>query len=430
MKPPASRVALGLRENWEQFTLLVVVNAFVGAMVGLERSVLPLVAKEDFGVTSATAAMSFIATFGIAKALMNLLSGWLADRNARRSTLIIGWLVALPVPLLILGAKSWWWIVAANALLGVNQGLAWSTTVIMKIDLVGPKRRGLAMGLNEFAGYVAVGGAGLLSGFLAARFGLRAGAAYPGLVIATSGLLLSLLVRDTRAHVALEAATTLRRPGPVGQTSIRQVLKASLWRDAGLFSVSQAGLVNNLNDGLAWGLLPVVFAAAGMSLREIALLAAIYPIVWGFAQVVTGPMSDRWGRKWLIVTGMVVQGVALIMIAAVNDLAGSAVALVGLGIGTALVYPTLIAAVGDVSHPSSRGKAVGVYRLWRDLGYAVGALVAGLLSDTLGTAWAIAFVGSLTITSGLLFAARFREHALEAGGGLARDLPYRVTNAE
>jgi MFS family permease len=411
MKPKASQVALGLRENWEQFTLLVVVNAFVGAMVGLERSVLPLVAKEDFGVTSATAALSFIATFGIAKALMNLLSGWLADRHARRSTLIIGWLVALPVPLLILGAKSWWWIVAANALLGVNQGLAWSTTMIMKIDLVGPRRRGLAMGLNEFAGYVAVGSAGLLSGFLAARFGLRAGAAYPGLVIAVIGLLLSLLVRDTRAHVELEAATAAPPSGGVSRTSIPQVLKASLWKDAGLFSVSQAGLVNNLNDGLAWGLLPVVFAAAGMSLREIASLAAVYPIVWGLAQVVTGPMSDRWGRKWLIVTGMVLQGMALIMLAAVHGIAGSAVALVGLGIGTALVYPTLIAAVGDVSHPSTRGKAVGVYRLWRDLGYAVGALVAGLLSDALGTAWAITFVGSLTIFSGLLFAARFREHA-------------------
>ena len=409
----ASDVVLGLRANWRQFTLLVVVNAFVGAMVGLERSVLPLIATTEFQIASATAVLAFIATFGLTKSLTNLASGWLADRHARRSTLLIGWLVALPVPLLILWASSWWWIVAANALLGVNQGLTWSTTVIMKIDLVGPRRRGLAMGLNEFAGYFALGAAGLLSGFAAARYGLRPGAAYPGILIACTGLVLSWFVRETSGHVELEASTRGRLAGNE-RPSVSTVLRRSMWSDPGLFSISQAGFVNNLNDGLAWGLFPLLFTASGLQLREVSLLAAIYPVTWGLSQLATGPLSDKWGRKTPIVAGMLLQGVALIAMTIVSGFVPWAVALVGLGIGTALVYPTLIAAVGDIAHPSWRGVAVGVYRLWRDLGYTGGALIAGALTDALGLSVAIASIGGLTALSGLIFAVAFESRA---GGG-------------
>jgi len=402
---PSSRVALGLRANWPQFTLLVVVNAFVGGMVGLERSVLPVIATQGFGIASATAALSFIAAFGLAKSLTNLLSGWLADRHTRRGALVAGWLAALPVPLLILWAPSWWWIVGANTLLGVNQGLTWSTTVVMKIDLVGPARRGLAMGLNEFAGYAALAAAGILSGYAATQYGLREGAAYPGLTIAIVGLTLSLFVRDTGAHVRLET----ERAAGIGagaRPGLRAILRRSLWSDASLFSVSQAGLVNNLNDGLAWGLFPLLFTASGLSLRETSLLAAIYPMTWGLGQLVTGPLSDRWGRKPPIVAGMVLQGTALVAMAAFAGATTWAVTLVALGVGTALVYPTLLAAVGDLAHPSWRGSAVGVYRLWRDLGYLVGAMLAGVLADWLGISAAILAIGLLTVASGVVAAAR------------------------
>ena len=401
-------ILLGLRANWRQFTLLVVVNAFVGAMVGLERSVLPTIASTDFHVTSTTAVLAFIASFGLTKALTNLASGWLADRYARRPTLLIGWLFALPVPLLILAAQSWWWIVAANALLGINQGLAWSTTVIMKIDLVGPRRRGLAMGLNEFAGYLAVGGAGLLSGVAASHYGPRAGTAYPGLVIALTGLLLSLFVRDTTAHVRLEASQRASDAASHERPGLRAILRRSMWSDAGLFSLSQAGLVNNLNDGLAWGVFPLLFIASGLSLRETSALAAIYPATWGLCQLATGPLSDRWGRKRPIVAGMLLQGAALIGMTLVRGPMAWAGALVALGIGTALVYPALLAAVGDIAHPSWRGVAVGVYRLWRDLGYVVGALLAGVLTDLLGISAAINIIGVVTAASGLMVAIRLR----------------------
>ena len=416
---PAQTIALGLRENWRQFTLLVVVNAFVGAMVGLERSVVPVIARTEFHVASTTAVLSFIATFGLTKALTNLASGWLADRHARRPTLLVGWLVALPVPLLILGARSWWWIVAANALLGVNQGLAWSMTVVMKIDLVGPRRRGLAMGLNEFAGYLAVAGAGIVSGLAASSLGLRAGTAYPGLVIALAGLFLSLWVRETADHVRLESSLhTLRRPAHE-RPSLMRILVRSVWRDASLFSVSQAGFVNNLNDGLAWGVFPLLFTAAGLTLRETSLLAAIYPASWGLCQLATGPLSDRWGRKIPIVSGMLLQGVALVGMTAIRGMMAWAGALVVLGVGTALVYPTLLAAVGDIAHPSSRGAAVGVYRLWRDLGYVAGALLAGTLADTLGLFSAINIIGVMTAASGIIVAIRLREPSVRSHLGRA-----------
>ncbi|MEP6549962.1 MAG: MFS transporter [Gemmatimonadales bacterium] len=399
---------LGLSANWRQFTLLVVVNAFVGAMVGLERAVLPLIAVQDFAIASTTAALSFIATFGLTKALANLAAGWIVDRQGRRSTLIAGWLIALPVPLIIAWAPSWGWIVGANALLGVNQGLAWSTTVIMKIDLVGPRRRGLAMGLNEFAGYVAVALAALASGVVASSYGLRSGPSYLGLAIVIAGLLLSLgFVRETSGHAAVEERDTpmldMARP------TLGQLLRRSLWSDAALFSVSQAGLVNNLNDGLAWGLFPLLFAAAAFSLREMSAMVAIYPAVWGICQLWTGPLSDRLGRKWLIVAGMLVQGIALVSIAATHTPMAWGFALVALGVGTALVYPTLLAAVSDIARPSWRGVAFGIYRLWRDLGYVVGALLAGVIADIFSISVAISAIGALTIASGFVVAVRFRE---------------------
>ena len=406
-------VELGIGANWRQFSLLVVINAFVGAMVGLERAVLPVVATTEFGIASTTAVLSFIATFGLTKALSNLAAGSLVDRRSRRFALIAGWLVAVPVPLIIVWAPSWWWIVAANALLGVNQGLAWSATVIMKIDLVGPRRRGLAMGLNEFAGYVAVAGAAMASGVVATTYGLRSGPAYIGVAIAVLGLILSVFfVRETRHHAALEERSALDASD---RPTVAQLLRRSLWFDKGLFSVSQAGLVNNLNDGLAWGVFPLLFAAAALSLTEMSVLVAIYPAAWGMCQLVTGPLSDRWGRKWPIVSGMILQGIALIAIARIRDVVAWAWALIALGVGTALVYPTLLAAVGDLAQPSWRGVAVGVYRLWRDLGYVAGALLAGMIADLFGVSTAIGTVGIITMMSGLVVAVRFQESRISGG---------------
>jgi MFS family permease len=408
-----NEIQLGLSANWRQFALLVVVNGFVGAMVGLERAVLPIVAVNDFGVASTAAVLSFIATFGFTKALSNVAAGWLMDRRGRRSTLIIGWLIGLPVPLLVLWAPSWWWIVGANALLGINQGLAWSTTVVMKIDLVGPQRRGFAMGLNEFAGYVAVAIAAFGSGIVATNFGLRAGPAYLGLAICSAGLLLSLLfVRETAAHVELEEA---RRSSLTTRPRLAELLRQSLWSHRGLFSLSQAGFVNNLNDGLAWGVFPLLFVASGLSVRELSAMAAIYPGTWGICQLGTGALSDRWGRKWLIVAGMIVQGIALVTMAITRGPVEWSIALVTLGIGTALVYPTLLAAVGDIARPSWRGAMVGVYRLWRDLGYVAGALLAGVLADTFGVTTAIGVIGVMTAVSGLIFGIRFREVSVAGG---------------
>jgi MFS family permease len=417
----ASPPVLGLHANWRQFWLLVLVNAFVGAMVGLERTVLPLLAEREFGLASKTAALSFIATFGVIKAITNLLAGHLVDRFGRKRVLVAGWLFGIPVAPLVMWAPNWWWIVAANVLLGVNQGLAWSTTVIMKIDLVGPERRGFAMGLNEFAGYLAVAISAYLSGEVASRFGLRPEPFYLGIAFATLGLALSqLLVRDTMTHVRHEAASVGADDRHAAQTPrTRELLALATWRDPALSSASQAGLVNNLNDGLAWGLFPLFFAAAGLSVREIGLLAFVYPATWGVAQLWTGALSDRVGRRWLIAWGMVLQGIALVAIAMVRGLGPWLVTGALLGVGTAMVYPTLLAAIGDVAHPSWRGSAVGVYRLWRDLGYAVGALLAGALADGFGMPVAIAAIGAITVASGLLVATRMPETlpALRASAG-------------
>lgn len=405
----AAPIGLGLRENLGQFSLLVLVNAFVGAMIGMERSILPAIAEQDFHVVARTAILSFIVVFGVAKALTNYFAGRFSDRYGRKHVLVAGWLAAVPVPFILMWAPDWNWVVGANVLLGVSQGLTWSTTVIMKIDLVGPKRRGLAMGLNEFSGYLAVALSALTTGWLAARYGLRPAPFYPGVVYVAAGLLLSwLVVRDTRQFVAHELRGHSPAPREVALTQGGIFRRTSL-TDRNLSSVSQAGLVNNLNDGMAWGLFPLVFAAAGMTLAQIGILAAIYPGVWGIGQLFTGALSDRVGRKWLIVSGMGVQAGGIAVTAQSASFTVFALGAVLLGAGTAMVYPTLLAAIGDVAHPQWRASAVGIYRLWRDLGYAVGALVAGITADLFGTAWALWLVAGLTLLSGMIAAIRMDE---------------------
>lgn len=409
------RVELGLRHNLAQFTLLVAVNALVGGMLGQERTVLPLLAEREFGLRAYTAGLSFILAFGLAKAATNYLAGAWSDRVGRKPVLVAGWLVALPVPPMLIWAPSWGWIVAANVLLGVSQGLTWSTTIIMKIDLVGPARRGLAMGMNEAAGYLAVAVTALATGYLAESYGLRPAPFLFGLALAAAGLgLSSLAVRETREHARLEASSHVARADGRhdhlhdGLTGRQVFLQTSL-REPALSSASQAGLVNNLNDGLAWGLFPVLFAAAGLSIGRIGMLAALYPAVWGVGQLFTGALSDRWGRKWMIATGMWIQAAALALIAVADGFALWAVAAVLLGAGTAAVYPTLLASIGDVAHPAWRARAVGVYRLWRDGGFAAGALLAGIIADLLGVRAAIWAVAGVTAASGVVVALRMYE---------------------
>jgi MFS family permease len=395
-------VQLGLRENLAQFSLLVAVNAFVGAMVGLERSTLPLIGREDFGLGSSAAVLSFIVAFGIAKALTNLFAGTAAARAGRRRLLIAGWIIALPVPLLIAVAPSWAWIVAANALLGINQGLAWSMTVVMKIDLVGPQRRGLALGLNESAGYGGVALAAGLSGWLAAEFAARDVLVVAGAAIAVIALLTSVLfVRDTAAHVSLEQARD-HASADTHAPALRTAFAQASYREPALRSCSQAGLINNLNDALAWGLVPLYLAAHGAGVGEIGLIAALYPGVWSVAQIGTGHWSDHVGRKPLIAAGMLLQSAALALLALGDGaITAAAIAAVALGFGTALVYPTLIAAISDAVTPVARAPVVGVYRFWRDTGYVAGGLIAGAVADALSYGGAIAIVAGLTAASGL-----------------------------
>ncbi len=401
VQPGASAIRLGLRANWEQFALLILVNAFVGASVGIERVLLPLAAERDFGLASRAAILSFIVTFGLVKAIANLFAGRISEQWGRKRVLVAGWLFALPVPAIILLAPSWGWVVLANILLGANQGLCWSTTVIMKIDLVGPERRGLAMGLNEASGYLAVSVAAFTSGYLASFLGLRETLFWMGEIIAASGLIMSVVfVRESLHHVRFEARQTVGEE----KRSFGEILLLTSWKDRTLFAVSQAGMVNNLNDGMAWGLLPLYFAARGLSLERISLLGALYPAVWGSMQLVTGALSDRTGRKWMIALGMLVQAAAIAFFVKGSSFAAWSVAAAFLGLGTAMVYPTLLAAVGDVAHPSWRASAVGVYRLWRDGGYVFGALLAGWLADAFSVRWAINAVGVLTFLSGLMVA--------------------------
>lgn len=404
-----TQARLGLRENLAQFSLLVVVNAFVGAMVGMERSVLPALAEQVFHLAAKSAVLSFIVVFGVTKALTNYLAGRWSDRFGRQRVLVAGWLVAAPVPFLLMWAPTWTWVLLANALLGVSQGLTWSTTVIMKIDLAGPKRRGLAMGLNEFAGYVAVAASALATGWIAARHGLRPEPFYLGVGFVALGLLLSTFsVRETKHHVFAETALHGDREVERMPTQREVFWRTSLF-DRDLSSVSQAGLVNNLNDGMAWGLFPLFFAAADMSLAQIGTLAAVYPATWGIAQLFTGAWSDRVGRKWLIASGMWIQALGIGVVVVSTSFGGFALGGVLLGIGTAFVYPTLLAAIGDIAHPTWRASAVGVYRLWRDLGYACGALLAGVIADALGLAAAMWAVAALTFASGVVIAVRMKE---------------------
>jgi len=400
------RVELGLRENASQFTLLVALNALVGAMVGLERSTLPLIGEDEFGLGSSAAVLSFIVAFGLAKSFSNLGAGALAERVGRRRLLILGWAVALPVPLLVAIAPNWGWIVAANLFLGVNQGLAWSMTLVMKIDLVGPRRRGLALGLNEASGYGGVAAAAAASGWLAAEFVARDVLVVAGFAVAAAALVISaLLVRDTRAHVALEQARDHARADATAPR-LRDAFPDVTYRVPALRACSQAGLVNNLNDALAWGVTPLFLAGEGASVGEIGLLAGLYPAIWGLGQVWTGHWSDTIGRKPLIVAGMLVQAAALAVLAASGgELWAAAAAAAGLGIGTALAYPILIAAISDAVTPVARAASVGVYRFWRDMGYVVGGLLAGLLADAIAFSGAIGVVAALTALSGLWVAA-------------------------
>jgi MFS family permease len=405
-----SRIELGLRENAAQFSLLVAVNALVGAMVGLERSTLPLIGQDEFGLGSTAAVLSFIVAFGLAKSFTNLGAGVLAERVGRRRLLVLGWAVALPVPLLIAVGPSWAWIVAANVFLGVNQGLAWSMTVAMKIDLVGPRRRGLALGLNEAAGYGGVAAAAALSGWLAAEFVARDVLVVAGFAIAVAAFLICILfVRDTGAHVALEQARH-HPDAPSTAPRLRDAFPDATYRVPALRACSQAGLVNNLNDALAWGITPLFLASKGASVGEIGLIAGLYPAVWGLGQIWTGHWSDSIGRKPLIVAGMLVQAAALALLAASDGrLAPAALAAVGLGVGTALVYPTLIAAISDAVAPVARAASVGVYRFWRDMGYVAGGLAAGLLADAIELSGTIALVAALTMLSGIWVAVDLSE---------------------
>jgi len=398
--PRMENVTLGLRENWKQFTWLVIINGFVGGMVGMERSILPTLAEEEFGMEVKTAILSFIVVFGIVKALTNYYTGALANRFGRRKLLISGWVIGIPIPFLLMYAPSWNWVIAANVLLGINQGLTWSSTVVMKIDLVGEKQRGFAMGLNEFAGYVSVALVAFLTGWIAGEYGIRPYPFYTGIVLVVLGLLGSIfLVKDTRHHVAKETS----------QSSIprlKNIFWDTTWKDRNLGSVTQAGLVNNLNDGMAWGIFPILLASKGFSISEIGIVTAVYPAVWGIGQLFTGGMADRFCKKNMLFTGMFLQALALAGLLWANSMAHFILLSLLLGWGTAMVYPTFLATVAENTHPQDRAKSIGIFRLWRDLGYAIGALITGILADLLSIEAAIGFIGLLTLVSALIIRAR------------------------
>ena len=409
-----NQIRLGLKENWQQFSLLILVNMMVGGMVGLERTVVPLLGTEIFKIQSDVVIFSFIIAFGLVKAITNLISGVLADKYTRKQVLIWGWLIGLPVPFILAFGPSWNWILFANILLGVSQGFAWSMTVNMKIDLVGNKSRGLAMGLNEAAGYGAVGLTALLTGYLASHYGLRPEPFYIGIAYTLIGLFLSIFViKDTRQFALLEAQ---QNPKSVSgekfhKPNLGWVFKETSFKNKNLFSVSQAGLINNLNDGMSWGVFPLLFMSMGVGLEGIGWIKAIYPVVWGLGQIVTGPLADKWGRKPLIVWGMFVQvlGHLLIGLEIFEPLTSGILGSIFLGIGTAMVYPALLAAVSDAAHPSWRASSLGVYRFWRDMGYAIGALMAGIAGNLLGLMWAVHIAGFITLLSGILVWIRMKE---------------------
>jgi MFS family permease len=393
---------LGLKENRHQFALLVLVNAFVGGMVGLERSILPRIAEAEFHIAAKTAILSFIIVFGIVKALTNYFAGAWADKAGRKNLLTLGWLAGIPVPFILMHAQSWNMIVAANILLGINQGLAWSSTVVMKIDLVGERQRGFAMGLNEFSGYVAVAVVAFLTGWIASEYGLRPYPFYIGILLAVAGLLVTVLfIKDTKAHTEVESATST-------QPRLKNIFRDTSWRNRNLGSVTQAGLINNLNDSMAWGIFPILLASKGFSLAEIGIVTAVYPAVWGIGQLFTGRMADYYCKRDLLFLGMALQGMALVAIVVADSLIHFLILSFILGIGTAMVYPTFLATVAENTHPADRAKSLGVFRLWRDLGYAIGAALTGLIADLFGIAQSVLLIGVLTLFSSVIIFYRMR----------------------
>ncbi|MEQ9221227.1 MAG: MFS transporter [Cyclobacteriaceae bacterium] len=393
-------VKLGLKENWKQFTILVIINGFVGGMVGLERTILPQIAEADFGIAAKTAILSFIVVFGISKAITNYYTGAFASRIGRKNLLVIGWLIGLPVPLILIYATSWNWIIAANILLGINQGLTWSSTVVMKIDLVGDKNRGLAMGLNESAGYLAVGLVAFLTGWMASEYGLRPYPFYLGIGFAVAGLVLSyFFVRDTVHHVHSETEVSQVR-------KLKNIFAETSWLNPNLGSITQAGLVNNLNDGMIWGLFPMLLASKGFSIAEVGKVVAIYPLVWGLGQLITGKLADIWVKKHMLFWGMAMQGAAIIAMIFMDSFAQFTLLSILLGIGTAVVYPTFLAAIADYTHPQQRANSIGVFRLWRDLGYAIGAIATGITADFFGIEIAVLLIGAITLVSALIISLR------------------------
>ncbi len=395
-----NNIKLGLKENWLQFTILVIVNAFVGGMVGLERTIFPKFAEIEFGVASKTAILSFIVAFGITKAITNYFTGKLANRIGRKNLLVIGWLFALPVPLILIYAPSWNWVIFANILLGINQGLTWSSTVVMKIDLVGEKDRGLAMGINEFAGYFAVGVVAFFTGIIAQKYGVTPYPFYLGIGIAIIGLLLSILfVNDTRKFVHKEQENTQ-------VASLENVFIQTSFKDKTLSSITQAGMVNNLNDGMIWGLLPILLISLNYDTKSIGIIAAIYPSVWGIGQLITGKMADIYSKKAMLFWGMLAQGIAILLIPFFTSFYQLAIIASILGLGTALVYPTFLSAIADATHPHQRAESIGVFRLWRDLGYAIGAILSGIIADLYGVQYAVLTIGVITILSSVVIKLR------------------------